>query len=201
MTSPISSRGTAACPGKSTGGLSRRNGRRSARCRRMSRAAACSIRAAASAGRPMMLLVIAQRQAPHRAHRHVFFEGRAPVRPFSHCSTKTGRWPMDQNVVETTPTTSAWAAMASARLVTASNMRMSWSFRRSVPARADVAIVSQICNNVARNRHCDFCTRAAIRRCRTPARRSCRCVSGDSRDRISRRSPPAAARRRPRHRP
>jgi hypothetical protein len=38
-----------------------------------------------------------------------------------------GRWPMDQNVVTTTPTTSAWAAIASMELVTVSNIRMGWS--------------------------------------------------------------------------
>ncbi len=34
---------------------------------------------------------------------------------------------MDQKVVKTTPTTSACAAMASAVLVTVSNIRMDWS--------------------------------------------------------------------------
>jgi hypothetical protein len=34
---------------------------------------------------------------------------------------------MDQNVVTTTPTTSAWAAIASMELVTVSNIRMGWS--------------------------------------------------------------------------
>jgi hypothetical protein len=38
-----------------------------------------------------------------------------------------GRWPMDQNVVTTAPTTSAWAAIASMELVTVSNIRMGWS--------------------------------------------------------------------------
>ena len=35
-----------------------------------------------------------------------------------------GRWPMDQKVEMTTPTTSAWAAIASIELVTVSNIRM-----------------------------------------------------------------------------
>jgi len=34
---------------------------------------------------------------------------------------------MDQRVETITPTTSAWAAIASAELVTVSNMRMGWS--------------------------------------------------------------------------
>ncbi len=42
-----------------------------------------------------------------------------PVRP-----SGEGRWPIGQNVVMTTPTTSAWAAIASIELVTVSNIRM-----------------------------------------------------------------------------
>lgn len=34
---------------------------------------------------------------------------------------------MRQRVMKTTPTTSAWAAIASTELVTVSNMRMGWS--------------------------------------------------------------------------